>query len=215
MGSKDDGLVRFFVAANFADYVFLLDGSADLIGQIEMDANFAGIGGDRSSQAQGVFAREDSLGNLVDLPIDRVGGAIEQQAFAGTHPENRGGPIPDSPRDDRQRLGPLVSEIFVGNDGVVMDEQDGALYASGHLREVGFGAVAHINDGGFDPARRCGRGPGFRNPSKAKSHRAEQFDSGIAFAPSVGDRVFFRVDFDAFGAKRGYSPGDGDRKRVV
>src|SRR5579872_7537336 len=116
MGAEDDRLVGLFVAANFADDTLLLDGSANLVGQVKTDANFVGVGCDRPRQPHGVFARQNGLGNLVDISMDSVDSAIEQLVFPGSHPKNRGGTLFDSARDDWQRLGPLISEICVSRD---------------------------------------------------------------------------------------------------
>src|SRR5260370_33970072 len=91
MGAENDCFFRHFATANFSYYIFLFHRTADFVRHAEACTHFAGIGSDGSRESHGIFASDNRLGNALQSSVARVGVAIEQQALACTHPENRGG----------------------------------------------------------------------------------------------------------------------------
>src|SRR6266404_5717552 len=66
MRAENDCFIGHFAAANFANYVFLFHGTADFVGHAEAHTHFAGVGGDRSRQPHGIFARDNGLYGTLD-----------------------------------------------------------------------------------------------------------------------------------------------------
>src|SRR4029077_13201591 len=66
MRAQDHRLVGLFVAANLADDIELIDRAADFVGHGEARADFTGTGSDRAGQPEGIFARENSLGDYIE-----------------------------------------------------------------------------------------------------------------------------------------------------
>ena len=60
MSAEDYEFVRLFAAANFRDDVFGIDGAGNVVGELEMHADFLS-GGDEAGHALGIFARDDGL----------------------------------------------------------------------------------------------------------------------------------------------------------
>ena len=92
-----------------------------------------------------------------------------------------------------------------------MHQQKRAFYPRAGGVEIFGRAVAHVDDVGFDAARRCGGRPSQTDGAQRKFYVAEQFETRVAFAPAERQLVFFGVHLHACRAKRRAAPLDGAR----
>src|SRR5271170_332414 len=208
MSAEDDDFVRLFIAANFADDIFLFAWAADLVGHGETKADLGGIRDGSSFEAQAVLPGEDSLWNCFEPAIRRIGVAIQKFALAFAGPENGSGTGFYGALDDRRRNVVLTEKIRPGVTDFGVDQQNCAFDRGAGADKIGFGTIADENERGFYAfGRSCG-GEAQRNQRNGKRDGAENFETRGAFAPGVWKRVCFRVDVDARGSKRRNAPLD-------
>ncbi len=100
MRAENYAFVRLFVAGDFSDDVFLVDGRADFVGHGKMCANFSGISEHGARKPESVFAGDDGLRDFFELAVAGVGVAIEKETFARAFPEDCGGAGLDGAFDD-------------------------------------------------------------------------------------------------------------------
>ena len=209
MGAEDDELVGLFAAANFGDDILGIHRAGNFVGQLEMHANFLARSNE-TSHSFGVFARDDGLRQFLEFARHRDIMAVEKQARASGHPENRGGTGIDGASDDLRRDLVFAEQVVPRSEKTLVNKDDRAFHSGACFGEASVVTGAYVDDVGSNSiSGDCGS-PADGDESDWKRLGRENFDARATFTPANRHREFLGMHFVHSSAAECFDgPADG------